>query len=125
MLKSLRLGCLRRLSSLTGLERLTALERLDVDTCRAFHSIEEIGSLLNLRELFLNNDGKIETLSPVAHLDRLEWVGFSESTDIVDGDLTPLVELKSLSRVGFMNRRHYSHRCEDFGAAFFGSSASP
>jgi Leucine-rich repeat (LRR) protein len=116
-LRSLRLGGLRRLDSLAGIEGLTNLEELKVQTCRAIRSIEEVGSLSKLRKLELSNDGDIETLKPLDKLDCLEVVGFVESTNILDGDLSPLCR-KNLKRVSFQNRRHYSHRREDFGAAY-------
>jgi hypothetical protein len=122
-LRSLRLGVLRRLTSLAGIERLSNLEKLNIDTCRFFKNIDEISALAQLKTLFLNNDGEIDSLKPLASLPRLEWVGFSESTNIKDGDLSPLFE-KKLSSISFQNRRHYSHRREDFGAAYFGTAYS-
>lgn len=119
-LRSLRLAGLQKLASLAGLETLTKLEDLDVNTCRAVRSIDEVSSLVLLRKLSLANDGDIESLKPLDKLRGLESVVFYESTNIVDGDLSPLVRQKSLTRVAFMNRRHYSHRREDFGRAYTG-----
>jgi Leucine-rich repeat (LRR) protein len=115
-LRFLRLANLPRLTSLAGVEGLSRLEALEVHTCRQIHSIKEIGSLTNLRTLYLNNDGGIESLKPLDSLTALESVGFYESTDIIDGDLSPLMRLKKLSKLFFQNRRHYSHRREDFSA---------
>jgi hypothetical protein len=117
-LRSLRLGGLRRLRSLSGVEDLVNLEELEIHTCRAIRSIDEIRSLPRLKKLHLNNDGGIDSLKPLAGLAQLESVLFYESTNIVDGDLSPLLRLKNLSRVSFRNRRHYSHRREDFGDAY-------
>ncbi len=114
-LRNLRLAGLRCLASLAGVEALTNLEKLDVNTCRRIGSIEEIGSLRGLRKLYLNNDGEIESLKPLNGLTGLEWVSFYESTNILDGDLSPLLRQKNLSRVAFKNRRHYTHRREEFG----------
>jgi hypothetical protein len=114
-LRSLRLALLRRLPSLAGIEGLANLEELDINTCRAIRSIGEIGSLSRLKKLFLNNIGEIESLKPLDNLDGLEKVGFYESTNILDGDLSPLLRQRNLdfSSVSFQNRRHYSHRRED------------
>jgi hypothetical protein len=112
------LGLLRRLGSLAGVEGLANLEELNIDTCRAIRSIEEVSALSRLRRLHLSNDGEIESLKPLDTLNGLEAVTFVESTNIVDGDLSPLVRQKNLRRVSFRNRRHYSHRREDFGAAY-------
>lgn len=119
-LRYLRLGGLRCLTSLTGIEGLKALEELDVDTCRRIRSIREVSSLLLLRKLHLSNCGEIESLKPLESLKGLEWVTFVESTNIVDGDISPLLLQGSLSRVSYQNRRHYTHRRESFGAAYYG-----
>jgi Leucine-rich repeat (LRR) protein len=115
-LRSLRLANLKHLTSLTGIEGLASLEELAVQACRAVSSIKEVGSLSHLRKLHLNNDGSFESLKPLDSLSALESVVFDESTNIIDGDLSPLARQKKLSNVSFQNRRHYSHRREDFGA---------
>jgi Leucine-rich repeat (LRR) protein len=117
-LRSLRLANLKRLTSLTGIEGLANLEELEIHTCRAVGSIEEVSSLSRLQKLFLNNDGDIESLSPLKKLHLLEAMTFSESTNILDGDLTPLLRQKHLARISFQNRRHYSHKREEFGVAY-------
>ena len=117
MLKILRLARLKKLSSLSGIEGLRQLEELEIDTCSSIDSIKEISHLSNLKKLSINNNGKVESLKPLEGLSDLESVLFWESTDIIDGDLTPLLN-KKLSRVSFQNRRHYSHKREDFGAAY-------
>jgi len=100
-LRSLRLALLRRLASLAGVEGLANLEELDIHSCRAIRSIEEIGSLSRLKKLFLNNDGEIESLKPIDNLDGLETIGFYESTNILDGDLSPLLRQR---KSGFLAR---------------------
>jgi Leucine-rich repeat (LRR) protein len=117
-LRSLRLANLKQLKSLAGIEGLTKLEELEIHTCRRIGSIEQIGSLSQLRHLDLNNDGEIASLKPLEKLSGLERVGFYESTNILDGDLSPLMTQKNLSCVAFQNRRHYSHKFEEVSAAF-------
>jgi hypothetical protein len=117
-LRFLRLANLKRLASLAGNEKLANLEDLEIHTCRAIRSINEIGCLLQLKRLALSNDGDIESLKPLENSSGLESVLFYESTNIVDGDLSPLLREKALARVSFQNRRHYSHRREDFGDAY-------
>jgi hypothetical protein len=75
-----------------------------------------VRSLLCLKKLFLNNCGDIQSLRPIQSLKDLEWVIFYESTNVLDGDLTPILHLKKLSRLSFQNRRHYSHKREEFEA---------
>jgi Leucine-rich repeat (LRR) protein len=115
-LRFLRLANLKRLSSLAGLEGLANLEELDIDTCRV-GSIEEVSFLPGLKKLILTNDGDIKSLKPLERLNALEFVGFVQ-TNIIDGDISPLLRQKNLAKVVFKNRRHYSHRCEDFSVAY-------
>ncbi len=119
-LRFLRLANLKKLRSLDGLESLTNLEELEIHTCPNISSIEKLASLRRLRKLHLNNDGKIASLKPINSLPALESVLFYESTNILDGDLTPLTRQKHLVTVSFRNRRHYSHKREDFGTAYSG-----
>lgn len=116
VLKSLRIANLRCLESLDGLGEIGSLEELTIDTCRKVQSIAELARLLKLRTLVLNNLGEIESIRPIAGLRELRDVRFVESTNIVDGDLTPLAGLPRLKELSFKNRRHYSHRREQFEA---------
>jgi hypothetical protein len=116
-LRALRLANLTKLRSLHGIEGLN-LEELDIHTCRSIGSIDPIGRLPRLQRLYLNNDGPIASLKPLDQLSELRVVLFYESTNILDGDLSPLLHQRNLSRVTFKNRRHYSHRREDFGPAY-------
>jgi Leucine-rich repeat (LRR) protein len=112
-LRFLRLAGLKRLTSLDGIECLSNLEELEIHTCRSISSISQISNLKHLRKLYLSNDSNIDSLKPIVELEELESITFIESTNIVDGDLTPLLNKKKLSRVSFQNRRHYSHKRED------------
>jgi hypothetical protein len=113
-LRSLRLGDLRQLQSLIGIESLIRLEKLEIGTCRKIRVIDEVSSLAKLREFYLDNVGDIQSLKPLAQLSQLHRVTFVESTNILDGDLSPLVGLPNFELVAFQNRRHYSHRGEVF-----------
>jgi Leucine-rich repeat (LRR) protein len=113
-LRTLRLANLRCLKSLAGIESLAHLDELEIHTCRGIGSIEEVGSLSQLKRLNVNNCGSIESFRPLTRLHDLEMVVFYESTNILDGDLSPLTQHRNLTRVSFQNRRHYSHRREAF-----------
>jgi hypothetical protein len=115
-LRALRLANLTKLKSLRGIEGLN-LEELEIHTCRAIGSIDPIGFLPALQALHLNNDGPIASLKPLDRLSKLRVLSFYESTNVLDGDLSPLLRQRNLTRVSFQNRRHYSHAREDFGSA--------
>lgn len=113
-LQSLRLGNLRLLPSLEGLERLHNLKYLEVQSCRSIRSLEPLSNLENLEILNISNNKELDSLSPLKGLPNLHTVLFYESTNIVDGDLNPIFLNKNVSLVAFQNRRHYSHKREEF-----------
>ncbi len=120
-LSTLRLTRLRKIDSLGGIEALTNLEELEIQTCKGINSVLPSFSLNKLKKLFLLNIGNIDTLHGIENLTELEQLVFDESTNIIDGDLSPILSLRKLKKVAFQNRRHYTHRREDFGRLYFGS----
>ncbi|MDX2053371.1 MAG: hypothetical protein SFV15_13320 [Polyangiaceae bacterium] len=104
----------RRLTSLDGIESLTGLVGLEVNDCPKVTNIAPLEALRGLRRLQLCNDKDIDTFRPLSALTELEQVLFYESTNVQDGDLTPLKRLPRLKHVAFMERKHYSHRRSDF-----------
>lgn len=120
-LKALKYLCISNLKFLTsfqGIDKLKKLEELEVQKCKGINSISELSNLTNLKKLLLLDMGNIESIKVLEELNNLEIFLFYESTNIVDGDLSPLIRLKKLSKVSFQNRRHYSHQREDFGIAY-------
>jgi len=116
-LRFLGLYNLKQINSLQGVETLNQLEALEINGCRRFGRIDELATLVRLRRLQLNDDGSIASLTPLRTARELEEVLFYESTNIVDGDLSPLAMLPRLRHVSFQNRRHYSHKREQFPLA--------
>jgi hypothetical protein len=115
-LRSLRIANLKHLRSLAGIEQMAQLEKLELSTCRKISSLEPIGNLKKLRALYLNDNRDIDSLGVLDKLTELESVTFCESTNIRDGNLYPLWRQEHLKRIAFQNRRHYSHRREEFKA---------
>jgi hypothetical protein len=108
-LTKLEISYFTKLPSLSGIEYLTGLESLEINACRKLTNIEEVKELRNLKRFVVANCDDIASLKPLEHLDKLEKVIFNESTNIVDGDLSPLENLPHLKLVAFRNRKHYSH----------------
>lgn len=110
-LNTLGLYYLNSLESLVNVDGLAStLKELDIQTCKKINNIKDIASLLNLEKLGINNCGEIESIKPVSNLKRLNRFEFWESTNIVDGDITPCLNLKE---VAFQNRKHYTHTNEE------------
>ncbi len=118
-LQYLRLNNLTRLASLDGLDELAHLRELDLRGCRKISSIEPLGRLSRLERLNVGDNGSIASINCLARLNRLEEIGFWGDTNIVDGDLSVLKQLKKLKGVLFQNRRHYSHKRQDFDQSYW------
>lgn len=114
-LKYLRLGNLKKLKSLHGLQFLHELEELEIQRCKGIFTISEVFQLYKLRRLLLVDLGAIASIVGLENLTCLKDFMFYESTNILDGNLFPLKNLSKLDRISFQNRKHYSHRREDFG----------
>lgn len=110
-LKSLSLNYNRKLSSLKGIENLSStLSELNLLTCKAISSIEEVALLSNLEELGVNNCGEIDSIKALTKLKKLKQFTFWESTNIIDGDVSPCIGIK---QVAFQNRRNYNYTNEE------------
>jgi len=117
-LKVLRLANLRKITALQGVENLHKLEELEVQKCKGISTISEVFSLYKLRRLLLLDLGDIVSIKGIEKLSGLEDFLFYESTNIIDGDISPVLELKKLAKVSFQNRKHYTHKREDFGKLY-------
>lgn len=113
-LRRLEIGLAKNLQSLAGIEQLSQLEELDINTCKKISSIQPVSALKHLHTLFIINSGDIESLKPIDSLTELRKIIFYDTTNITDGDLSPLTRQKNLVSVSFKNRKHYTHKCEDF-----------
>lgn len=103
------------LEDIAALARLASpvLTELHLASCKRLGSLENLRPLIGLRLLDLGNSGPLESLQPIAGARLLEVLSLYESTNIVDGDLTPLLELDRLRNLRMMNRRHYSPSVHD------------
>jgi Leucine-rich repeat (LRR) protein len=104
----------RRLTSVDGVQAVPNLVHLEVNDCPKIRDIAPIAALYRLRNLQLCNDGDIETIKPLGALKELEQFLFYESTNVLDGDLSPLKSLPKLRHVTFMDRMHYTLRRSEF-----------
>lgn len=117
-LKTLRLANLKKVTSLHGLEDLQYLEELEVQRCKGIGAISEILKLNKLTRLLLIDIGDIASIKGIENLTELKDFLFYESTNIIDGDLSPILKLNNLSKISFQNRKHYTHKREDFGKLY-------
>ena len=113
-LTSLEIGNATRLTTLQGIDKLDSLEILAIQGCRKIGSIDPIRTLRQLKRLLICDCGKIQSLAPIENLSKLREVLFYESTNITDGDLTPLKKLPGLYETAFQDRKHYNLQSADF-----------
>ncbi|MDI1254601.1 MAG: hypothetical protein PSV16_00745 [Flavobacterium sp.] len=110
----LRLTNLKKIESIEGIENIRdSLEELEIQRCKGICGIDEI---FKLKRFLLLDSGEIESIKGIENLTELKEFLFYESTNILDGDLSPLLKLDKLINLSFQNRRHYSNKREEFSA---------
>lgn len=109
-LKRLELHCCVKLESDSGVDGVKEhLEFIHINQSKKFICNRALESLHELRVLRLNSCGPISSLDFVLGYPKLEDFRFVD-TDVVDGNLLPLMKHSSLKSVGMSNKRHYSHK---------------
>lgn len=114
MLRRLSLARVNRLTRLDGIEESRALLLLWVEGAAKLEDISALGSVKTLRTLNLTDCPHLETLKGIRGLPDLEAVWFFGKTNIEDGDLSALKTLPKLKYAKFVDRRHYSHKSDEF-----------
>lgn len=92
-------------SGLSGLRN--SLEWLHINQSKKFTPGEELFSLSRLKVLCLNACGPIHDLEFLYALPDLLDFRFVD-TNVISGDLTPLIKHPALCSAGFLNKRHYN-----------------
>ena len=107
-LKRLELHYCTKLQNDFGLSRLSnTLEFLHIEQSKKFVPNEELFSLKNLRVLRLNSCGNLDNLNFLNQLPNLIDFRFVD-TNVLDGDLSPILDHPKIRSVGFLNKRHYN-----------------
>ncbi len=109
--RNLEFYACQRLVSLEGIEQLadSPLEGLKLERCRKVSDYLPLGLLPRLKRLAVVYGADIPSLEFLSGLAKLESLVFLGS-NVVSGDLTPLLRHPSLTFVGTFDKRHYSHR---------------
>ena len=107
-LKRLEIHYCTKIENDLGLSHLSkSLQYLHINQSKKFALTEELLCLYKLRVLCLNSCGAIDNLSFLAHFPNLIDFRFVD-TNIVDGNLMPIIEHPTIRTVGFLNKRHYN-----------------
>lgn len=112
-IKTLKLDSMSKLENITALSALhNKLERLELTSCKKITSYESLSGLHALKRLELMSCGELPSLKFMKGMDKLEFISFID-TNLVDGDISPVLDLPNLKYVGFNNKKHYSHKFEE------------
>ncbi|MFF2499071.1 hypothetical protein [Peribacillus sp. NPDC058075] len=107
-LKRLELHYCTKLQNDFGMSGLSnTLEFLHIEQSKKFVPNEELLSLKNLRVLRLNSCGNLENLNFLNQFPNLIDFRFVD-TNVLDGDLSPILNHPTIRSVGFLNKRHYN-----------------
>lgn len=112
-LRYLDVAYVPKLHSLAALSKCSVgIRELDITNARNVRSYKPIASLEKLRRLRLSYSASMKNLNWTAGMSDLDFFSFVD-TNVENGDLSPLLKLPKLRYVGSMNKRHYSHNCDD------------
>ena len=111
-LKRLEIHHCLKLGNDTGISALSSsIEILHINQSKKLSLVHEISQLTELQVLRLNSCGPLASIQFIKKLPKLLDFRFVE-TNILDGDLTPILEHPTLLSVGFFNKRHYNYTRE-------------
>jgi internalin A len=118
-LQRLKIAGAARLKDIEPLGDVARLQELELEDCPGIDAIDELRELRELRFLGISDCGDIASLAPLAGLTRLTVLHAWGSTRILDGDLQPLADLRSLREVRMRDRRGYRPAVRSLAAAVF------
>ena len=108
-LTSLDMAYMRSLSDIGALSECgSRLEALLLMNCPRIE-YDLLSTLTSLKKLHIHSCAPLASVQFLKYLDQLEEFRFVD-TDVLDGDLTPLLQLDRLKAVGFIDKRHFSHK---------------
>ena len=112
-LKRLEVHHCTKLENDCGLSSIKeSLEILHINTSKKFIFTDELLQFENLKVLRLNSCGPIENLDFLKNFPKLTDFRFVK-TNILDGNLNPIIEHPTISSVGFSDKRHYNNKSEN------------
>lgn len=109
-LKHLDLYGNRNLNFINELRNLNKLGILEIEKSKGINNIDAIYYLNSLFKLKLIDLDDVESIRPLQNLQNLKEIHLSGSTNIVDGDLSPCINIPIRY---FKNRKHYNYKNEE------------
>ena len=110
-LKKLEIFSASKLETIAPLEALSnSLEEVQIEKCKKVKDYETLRRVKSLKKIILCESGEIKSLAFVNELPLLEFISFW-GTNVLDGNIK---YCEGLNYVGFDNKRHYTHKSEQF-----------
>ncbi len=107
-LKRLELHYCLKFEDYSGISSLKeSLEFLHIDRAKKLKISNELLELVNLKVLRLNACGDLDNLEFLQHFPFLVDFRFVD-TNVLSGDLTPLIQHPNIRSVAFINKKHYN-----------------
>ncbi len=108
-LKRLELHYCVKLENDKGIGQLSNnLAFLHINVSKKFKFTDELLRLKKLRVLCLNGCGSLDSLDILNNFPNLIEFRFVD-TNVLDGNLKPILEHPTIRTVGFLNKRHYNY----------------
>jgi hypothetical protein len=113
-----------KLESADGLaESCPELRHLHIDISKKFRDLPNLLKLKKLEVLCLSRCGDLPDLKFLAKFPNLRDFRFVD-TNVLDGDLSPLLTLPKLESVGTLNKKHYSPTADEIKEALASRSGA-
>jgi hypothetical protein len=110
-LKKLEMFSASKLETIATLQTLSnSLEEIQLVQCKKIIDFEVLGKIQSLKKIVLSESGEIKSLAFVKELTRLEFISFW-GTNVLDGNIK---YCEGINYVGFDNKKHYTHKSEQF-----------
>jgi hypothetical protein len=91
-----------------------SLQEIVIDSCKGIN-LEAVSQLPNLKVLRIENAGTIASLTPLRNHAALENFSIWK-TDVVDGDMAPLLDMPNLTYIAVDKRKNFSHSLDQIRA---------
>lgn len=99
----------RNLVSVAGIERCSFLKRLELDGCKNINDLQEtLRKCSGLERLVLMKVSDLENIQFIERMPNLKWLNLM-NTNVIDGDMSPLLRHPSLEYAVFTSKKHFSH----------------
>lgn len=110
-LKKLEIFSASKLETIAELQALSnSLDEIIIEQCKKINDYEILGKVKSLKKIILSESGEIKSLYFLKELPRLEFISFW-GTNVLDGNIK---YCEGINFVGFDNKKHYTHKSEQF-----------